>query len=151
MSTQIFKARVRVTDLGPARGQSRSHQLELSSVLGLGVDDSAPAVIDFLLDALGSEILLVFRELLRRNALPFEHSEIQLRARLHNPLVALGVVGETGSPGLASIDAVCHLTALFPDADSRRAEECWSQALARSVILASLGDRTVIQTRLNIL
>lgn len=151
MSTQVFKARVRVSDLGPARGQSRSHHLELASVLGMGADDSAPAVIDSLLSALGSEVLLVFRDLLHRHDLPFEHIEIQLRASLHNPLVALGVVGETGSPGLARIEGVCHLTALFSDGDSLRAEECWSQALARSVILASLGDRTVIQTRLNIL
>lgn len=151
MTGQVWKARVRVIDTGPAVGHSSSHRLELSSTLGLGLDDSGPSSLDALLCALGSELLLSFRALLQQSALAFDSIELQLRARLDNPLIPLGVIGERGSPALSELECVCHLTSLFDDLDNTRAEAGWELARQRCVILASLDREITITQRLNII
>jgi hypothetical protein len=63
----------------------------------------SPAPLDLLLGALATELLAGFRREAARDGLALDDAELTLSAWLENPLVALGVVGESGSARIASI------------------------------------------------
>jgi hypothetical protein len=65
--------------------------------------------------------------------------EASIFGRLNNPLVFLGVVGESGHPGFEEISCTLYVSA---DADKETLKEVWRTTLARSPLVSTL-DRCV--------
>jgi hypothetical protein len=133
-----WRARVRVQADGPAHVQTRGHSFLIDSPLGLGVRDAHPCAMDQWLGALGAELTLGLQAAVRRRGLVCPAIELTLIAELENPLVAVGVVGEVGSPAVRSIQGNCYLTDLADDADGPVLAACWDDVYGRSPILQTL-------------
>ena len=119
-----WRARVRAQANGPAHVQTRGHSFLIDSPFGLGVRDAHPSAMDSWLSALGAELALGFQAAIRRQGLVCPAIEITLIAELENPLVAVGVVGESGSPALQWVKGNCYLTDLADDADGQVLAAC---------------------------
>lgn len=148
MSAPDWTTRVRVRHDGGCRAQGGGPAFQVGEPLGLGADRSAPAAIELTLGALGGELLRLFAGLCAREGLALDSLELSLSARVENPLVALGVVGEAGVPALASIDGACHVVSLDLQGP-RRLPLLWARALERSVLFNSLGRGCSIHLRFN--
>jgi len=71
-----------------------------------------------------------------------------LSGRLENPLLFLGVVGETGSPGVAQISGVLYVSA---DADETILHTIWQSTLARSPLYNTLKPGVVLDLELRLI
>jgi hypothetical protein len=74
-------------------------------------------------------------------------AELRLEARLGNPLVVLGVVGEAGSPALAAVAGT-----LFVGSDGGEAQihALWDRACMRAPVFATLMHSASIHITLRI-
>jgi hypothetical protein len=145
-----WTTRVRVRHHVGCRAQGSGPSFPVGEPLGLGADRSAPAAIDLALGALGGELLDLLAGLCRRDGLELDSLELSLVAHIDHPLVALGVVGETGTPVLSAIDGTCHAVTLDVSG-SERLPVLWQQACARAVLLASLSRGCTVSIRLNVI
>ena len=136
-----WTARVRAD--GPA---ARVHLANASFRVGGAVrftsEAADPSAVEVLLGAIGADLFSVFREELRRRHIEADDLELRISAGLVAPLAQLGVVGETGDPGLSSIEGTLFVTA---DADRAALDAAWSAALARSPVAATLARGSEIR------
>lgn len=146
-----WTARVRAGTEGPAVTRIRAHALLSDSPLGLGVRDAAPSALDHLLTALGSDLLLRLQAGLRRHGLAVDSIELSLQAELENPLAALGVRGETGSPALAGVAGSCYLTSALGREGQALVEDLWREAQAGSPVTQTLRRACPVEIALKFL
>lgn len=88
---------------GQVRIVTRNLSLRASGQLGLDVASDQPSSLDLMLSALATDLLAGFGREATRAGVELRDLELRLSARLENPLVALGVIGESGSPGLVEV------------------------------------------------
>lgn len=148
--SEPWTTRVRVQYHGGCRAQGSGPSFPVGEPLGLGADRNAPSALDLALGALGGELLDLLAGLCRRDGLELDSLELSLVARIEHPLVALGVVGETGTPALSAIDGTCHAVTL-DESGCGRLPALWQQACGRSVLLASLARGCAVTLRLNVI
>ena len=101
--------------------------------------DAHPDAVEYLLGALGGDLISGFASQAARRGVEVDAMEASISGRLNNPLVFLGVVGETGHPGFETISCTLYVSA---DADERILKEIWQTTLARSPLVNTL-DRCV--------
>ena len=140
-----WTARVRWQD-GLARATARGHDVALLAPLRFTPrGDAAPSALDLLLCALGGEVLSAFVAAAGRAGLTLDQTEAAVSAHLQNPLLAAGVIGESGSPALA--DAAVTVYASSPD--SRAAlEAALALALPRLPLHATLSKACPVRVYL---
>lgn len=138
---------VRVRTAGPQ--QLAVHGARGSFTVGSQLDfqpvDGPPSALEAFLGAFGADLAAGFRAAAARRRLAIEDLELAASCQLDNPLTHLGVVGEVGHPGLASITATLYVTA---DAAADQVESAWSEALARSPLVATLQPTVALSLRL---
>jgi hypothetical protein len=129
--------RVRVYS-GPAacdvEGQTRFH-----------ADGAHGAALDHLLGALAADVVLGLAREATRAGVGLHAVEARLSGVLGNPLVALGVVGESGSPGLTVVSGSLYVGTDAPDETMR---ELWTLALARAPVFATLSRCATVHIEL---
>lgn len=140
---------VRVHSVGPehARAYARNHAIDVGLAASFKDTDPQPSAIEMLLGALGADLVNGLEALARRRGIALDGIELQLTAELGNPLVHLGVVGETGDPGLARVDGTLYVGA---DAEPAVVEEMWQLVRARSPLWATLGRACAVAIELRL-
>jgi TusA-related sulfurtransferase len=108
--------------------------------------DAHPSAIEYLIGALGADLVAVFADQCGRAGLAVDDIELTVRARLHNVFVSLGA--EDGDPSLRSLEVKCFASTME---DERAVRAAWEQAAARSPILATLAKAASVETRLSII
>src|SRR5262245_41579159 len=89
---------------GPsAKVYARRHTFEVGAPVSFDRDYGQVSALEHLLGAVGADLVNGFVALARRKRLEVDRVEARVEGRLGNPLVALGVVGERGDPGLERI------------------------------------------------
>lgn len=92
--------------------------------------------LEYLLGALGGDLLGGFASHAARRGVEVDAMEASIFGRLNNPLVFLGVVGESGHPGFETISFTLYVSA---DAGEEALEEIWQTTLARSPLVNTLN------------
>lgn len=115
-----------------------ARDLTFASQYGSSLDPSAtrPGALDLLLGALATDLLAGFARHARREGVTVHDCEVRLEARLDNPLVALGVVGEGGSPALSTVGGAFYVSC---DADAEALASLWRTTLEQSAVHATLA------------
>ena len=136
---ETLKVRVRRTD--PDTATVYAGRTSFPIARALEFDESAPlaSAAHHLLAALGADLLLVFSSIADKRGLDIRETELTVTGRLNNPLVFLGVIGETGHAGFESITATLFVAS---DASEKTIGEVWRDAKDRSPCLNTLR-RTV--------
>lgn len=127
--------RVRATVSGATTAYARSHAFEVGAALPFDVEEARVTALEYLLGALGADLVGGFRALARRRRLEIDEVEATVDATLSNPLVHLGVVGEEGHPGLETVTVRVHVATLEPEDAVRRV---WNEAARRSPLARTL-------------
>ena len=101
--------RVRAIAAGGTTAYARSHAFEVGAALPFDVEGSRVTALEYLLGALGGDLIGGFRTLARQRRLAIDEIEATVDATLDNPLTHLGVVGEEGHPGLERVAIRVHV------------------------------------------
>jgi uncharacterized OsmC-like protein len=140
-----WAVRVHLVGERTARAYARNHALTIGQQASVAPSDEHPSAIELLLGALGSDVIVGVAAQARRRGVTLDGVELALRGKLDNVLVHLGVIGETGHPGLSAVTGTLYVSA---DADEPALVDIWEQALARSPVYQTLSRCARIDIRL---
>ena len=124
---------------GWATAYARNHAFTVGGQASFREADAHPDAVEYLLGALGGDLISGFASHATRRGVEVDAMEASIFGRLNNPLVYLGVVGESGHPGFDTISCTLYVSA---DADEEVLKEVWRTTLARSPLVNTL-DRCV--------
>ena len=134
MDEFAWHVRVRSTGRGRATAYARQHQFAVGEPIVFDAEADAVAGIEYVLGALGADLVTGLRRAARRHRVALDHVEAVVTGTLDNPLTYLGVVGEEGHPGLDRIVA-----RVYADADpGELLDGAWQEALTRSPFVGVL-------------
>jgi hypothetical protein len=148
VSEPTWTVRVRTASTGPATVTARNLRFEVGEALTFGPSDTHVNALEVTLGALASELANGFRALARKRRLPFDQAEVSCVAELHNPLVALGVLGEKGSPAIRRIEGTLYVSS---DADEPDLQGIWIDVLARSTLYNTLKEAADLKLRMQLI
>lgn len=131
-----WTSRVSWVDGGWAAAYTRNHAFFIGGQASFRETDPHPDAVEYLLGALGGDLISGFASHARRRGVEVDAMEASISGRLDNPLVYLGVVGESGHPGFEEISCTLYVSA---DADEEDLNEIWLTTLARSPLVNTLG------------
>jgi hypothetical protein len=134
-----WTSRVSWTGEGWATAYARNHAFTVGGQASFREADAHPDAVEYLLGALGGDLISGFASHATRRGVEVDAMEASIFGRLNNPLVYLGVVGESGHPGFDTISCTLYVSA---DADEEVLKEVWRTTLARSPLVNTL-DRCV--------
>ena len=103
------------------------------------------AGLEYVLGALGADLVSGLRRAARRRRLAVDDVEVVVTGTLNNPLTYLGVIGETGHPGLERVAARVYVAA---DGDEAALQDAWQEALARSPFVGVLARAVTLELTL---
>jgi hypothetical protein len=130
-----WTARLRWSDDRHATAYARNHTFPIGQPVSFHTTDAHPSAVEYLLGALGGDLLSGFARAAARRAVPLDALEASVSGRLNNPLIALGVIGETGHPGFEEIAATLYVSA---EADEPTLQGIWQATLAASPLVHTL-------------
>ena len=141
-SDYAWTSRVSWTGEGRARAYTRNHAFTVGGQASFREADAHPDAVEYLLGALGGDLISGFESHATRRGVEVDAMEASIFGRLNNPLVYLGVVGESGHPGFETISCTLYVSA---DVDEEVLKEVWQTTLTRSPLVNTL-DRCVSLT-----
>lgn len=147
MTDYTWTVRVERVGESEAKAYSRNHAFVIGEQASFRETDPQPSAVEYLLGALGGDLVRGFQVQAARRRVAVDALELMLSGRLNNPLTHLGVVGETGHPGLESIRGALYVSA---DADAGALEEMWQAALDRSPLFHTLRRCVTVSVELRV-
>jgi hypothetical protein len=135
MHDHAFEVRVQQTTTGAARAYARMQAFDVGSQASLLEEDSQPSAVEYVLGALGGDLLRGLERAASAAGVTLYAVEIALSGRLDNILVHLWVIGEQGHPGFGAIDGTLYVSC---DGDQPTIESVWQRTLARSPLYNTL-------------
>ena len=145
MDEHRFEVRVQHTTTGAARAYARVQAFDVGSQASLVEEDSHPSAVEYLLGALGGDLLRGLDRAAAGTGVTLYAAEITLSGLLDNILVHLGVIGEQGHPGFKAIDGTLYISS---DADQPTIESVWRRTLERSPLYNTLTRCSDVSIRL---
>ena len=127
---------------------ARRHRFTAGKPLEFDADGDAVSALEYLLGALGADLVVGLQAVARRRRVHLGRVEAAVEGELDNPLTHLAVVGETGHPGLARANVKVYVNSLDPEAAVRAA---WEETLERSPLVRTLGASVRLDLTLQIL
>jgi hypothetical protein len=124
---------------------ARKHAFVVGRPLDFDPEAATVSALEYLLGALGADVLNGFRAEAVRRRLHLDRAEATVEGRLDNPLTHLAVIGEVGHPGLGRADVKVYASAAAPEAALKQA---WADALERSPLVCTL--RPTVDLRLDL-
>ena len=131
-----WSVRVHLTGEHRSVAYTGRNSFEVGKQASFSAGDARPSAVEYLLGALGGDLVEGFRSQAGRIGIPVEGAEAVVAGHLGNPLILLGVVGAEGSPGIASIRATLYVTS---DAEDEKLQQAWRAVLATSPLVNTLN------------
>jgi hypothetical protein len=100
-----------------------------------------------MLGAFCADLIATFRTLAARRRITLDAIEFSANCSLNNPLMHIGVHGETGHPGIERIEGAFYVSA---DSPPDELETLWMETLLRSPLYSTLNRAVQIEIRLSI-
>jgi len=141
-----WSVRVGASSKDRATVYARTHHVEVGHRVPIDEKAEGISALELVLGALGADLTTGILAAAARRRVEMERAEAVVTGRLENALTHLGVIGETGHPGLEAISIALYISSLAPPAD---VEGAWKEALERSPLyhtferLVRLEIRTV--------
>ena len=140
-----FTLRIRGSNEKEAAAYARNHSFPIYRAASFRETDPHPSAIEYFLGAIGGDLITGFSSIAARHGIQPDSIEIVVSGQLSNPLVMLGVVGESGSPGFETIHAKLYVSS---DAENSVLEEIWQETIDRSPLVHSLNNRVTLLLQL---
>jgi OsmC-like protein len=107
----------------------------------------AVSALEYVLGAIGADLVNGLQALARKRRVAIERIEAVVEGELNNPLAYLGVIGETGHPGLQRVQVKVYVASLEEEAAIRR---LWQEVLATSPLVYTFQAAIRLDLRLQV-
>jgi hypothetical protein len=134
-STFTWSVRVVPADGERVTSYCRTQSFGVHKQASFDKTDAQPSAVEYFLGALAADLTLGFRKAATRRGLETDELEMSLSGVLRNPLVVLGVVGETGETGFEVIRGTMYV---HVECSAAELDEVWSETLWRSPLYNTL-------------
>src|SRR5579871_4308222 len=135
MNTFVWTVRVRTDAPRTVTVHARNHAFSVGEPLSFRPTDDHPSAIELMLGAFAADLTQTFRALARKQRLPLDALEFSATCTLNNPLIHVGVIGETGHPGIERIEGTLYVSS---DAEESDLAALWETTLIRSPLYNTL-------------
>lgn len=125
----------------------RQHRLQPGAPLSFDAEYGAVTALEHVLAGIGADVVGTFQAVAKRARVPLDHLEATVTGRLNNPLTHLGVIGETGNPGLEHVAVKLYVSAA---AGPEAVEQVWAAAQQRSPMVATFRRLGLLDLQLDI-
>ena len=147
MDETRWTLRVRAADKGTNSIYVRQHRLQVGEPLRFDERYENPTALEYLLSAIGSDLVGGLQVIARRHRLSVNDIEAVVSGKLNNPLTYLGVVGEEGHPGLEQVAATVFVSS--PESEER-VRRAWDEMLKRSPVVHTLKSTVRLDLELKL-
>ena len=145
MEGYSWTLRVCRAEPGQANVYTRQHQFHVGAPVSFDKADKAISALEYVLGAMGADLVNGLQALARKRRITIEQIEAVVEGELNNPLTYLGVVGETGHPGLEKVRVQVSLASSEAEA---ALQDLWQEMLATSPLVRTL--QAAIQLELSL-
>lgn len=145
MTTFSWTVRVRADASRAITVHARNHAFSVSGPLSFRPTDTHPSAVELMLGAFAADLTATFRSLAAKQRLPLDALEFSATCTLNNPLVHVGVIGETGHPGIERIEGTLFVAS---DAEEADLASLWEATLLRSPLYNTLSGAVELSLRM---
>jgi OsmC-like protein len=145
MECHTWTLRVSATERGQATVFTRQHQFRVGAPVHFDRAYEAISALEYVLGAIGADLVNGLQTLAHRRRVAIEQVEAVVEGELNNPLTYLGVVGETGHPGLEKVRLRVYLAS--PEEEAA-IQHLWQEMLATSPLVRTF--QTAIRLELSL-
>jgi hypothetical protein len=114
---------------------ARKHSFVAGDAVSFDVEHKHVSALEYMLGAVALDITGTLRRLAKKRRLDVDALEVLVHGQLHNPMVYLGVVGESGAAGISKIEAKVYISSLE---DEPVVKKLWEAMLAVAPIVNTL-------------
>ena len=114
----------------------RKHSFTAGAPLSFDVEYGSITALEYLLGSVGADLVGGIQTVARRRRVEVDAIEVLIHGVLHNPMVDLRVVGETGEAGLRAIEARVYISSLD---DEARVRALWAEVLETAPVVNTLS------------
>jgi OsmC-like protein len=132
MERHSWTLRVSAMERGQATVYTRQHQFRVGAPVHFDRSYEAISALEYVLGAVGADVVNGLQMLARKRRIAIEQLEAVVMGELNNPLTYLGVIGETGHPGLEN---VCIRVYLASPEEEATIQRLWQEMLATSPLV----------------
>jgi hypothetical protein len=147
MEDYTWTLRVSATEHGQATVFTRQHQFRVGAPVHFDRTYEAVSALEYVLGAIGADLVNGLQTLGRRRRVVIEQLEAVVEGELNNPLTYLGVVGETGHPGLQKVRVKVYVASPEEEAAVHR---LWQEMLATSPLVRTFQAAIQLELRLQV-
>jgi hypothetical protein len=142
-----WSVRVGATGKDRATIYARAHRLDAGAPISFDEKHGRLTALELFLGAIGADLVNGLTAAADRRRVEIDRVEAVVEARLENPLVPLGVIGEPGSPRIEVLNVTIHVSS---DAPADAVHASWSECLERSVLHHTLRRTSKLELRLEL-
>jgi hypothetical protein len=134
MDPERYTWTLRVSTAGKNRATVfvRQHQFPVGAPVQFDAAYDAITALEYVLGAIGADVVNGLQTLARKRRVEVDHVEAVVQGELNNPLTYLGVVGESGHPGLERVSVKVYVASLAAEEDVQRV---WQEMLDKSPLV----------------
>ncbi|HVC34971.1 MAG TPA: OsmC family protein [Chloroflexota bacterium] len=148
MSTNVTSLRVRATVEGQATVYARQHCFVVGAPLQFDGRYAQITALEYALGAVGADVVNGLRLRARKRRLRLDDVEAVVSGQLNNALTYLGVVGETGHPGLERLAVKVYVGS---DASEEALRQLWDETLAASPLVRTFQSALDLDLTMKVL
>ncbi len=109
--------------------------------------DDGITALEYVLGAIGADVVYGLQALARKRRVEVDHVEAVVEGELNNPLTYLGVVGESGHPGLERVSVKVYVASVAAEEEIQRV---WQEMLSRSPLVRTLQPAIRLELSLQV-
>jgi hypothetical protein len=148
MEGHTWSLRVSAAERGQATVFTRQHQFRVGAPVHFDRVYEAVSALEYVLGAIGADLVNGLQALARKRRLAIERVEAVVEGELNNPLTYLGVIGETGHPGLQRVQVKVYVASIEEEATIWR---LWQEVLATSPLVCTFQAAIQLDLRLQVI
>lgn len=130
-----WNLRIIAEEKEPATVYVRKHQFRVGVPLQFDPEYQHITALEYALGALSADVVEGLQVISHRRRLRLYCIEAVVSGELNNPLTYLGVVGETGNPGLEHVNMTVYVSSTAKEEDIK---EIWGEMLQKSPLVQTL-------------
>jgi uncharacterized OsmC-like protein len=147
MEPYTWTLRVSTTGKDRATVFVRQHQFIVGAPVQFDGAYNAISALEYVLGAIGADVANGLQSLARKRRVEIEQVEVVVQGELNNPLTYLGVIGESGHPGLEKVRVRVYAASI---AAEEEVWPVWQEMLEKSPLVRTLQSAMQFELSLQI-
>jgi hypothetical protein len=132
MERSTWTLRVSAAEKDRATVFARTHQYSVGAPMQFDAAYDAITALEYVLGAIGADVVNGLQMVARKRRIAVDQVEAVVEGELNNPLTYLGVVGESGHPGLERVRVKVYVASL---ATAAEIQPVWQEMLDKSPLV----------------